>query len=104
MTNSASINTSEIYAMLRLVFLGFSVAALAACQSNGETAPDMAETCGADALQHLVGEPRSAFERTGVEVPTRILPPGSAMTMDHRPDRLNVDLDEDGRIARIWCG
>ncbi|MRU14904.1 hypothetical protein FDP25_05605 [Roseovarius sp. A21] len=26
------------------------------------------------------------------------------MTMDHRPDRLNVDLDEAGRITRIWCG
>ncbi|WP_425500518.1 I78 family peptidase inhibitor [Roseovarius bejariae] len=24
--------------------------------------------------------------------------------MDHRPDRLNVDLDEAGRITRIWCG
>ncbi|WP_294621247.1 I78 family peptidase inhibitor [uncultured Roseovarius sp.] len=90
--------------MLRLVFLGIGAFALAACQPEAETPPDMAESCGADALQHLLGEPRSAFDSMSVEAPTRILPPGSAMTMDHRPDRLNVDLDEDGRITRIWCG
>ena len=104
MANAETRAKSVGHAMRRLVFLGFSVAALTACQPNGETPPDMAETCGADALQHHVGEPRSAFESTGIEAPTRILPPGSAMTMDHRPDRLNVELDEDDRITRIWCG
>ena len=90
--------------MLRLVFLGIGAVALAACHPEAETPPEMAESCGAEALQHLVGQPRSAFESQNIDAPTRILPPGSAMTMDHRPDRLNVDLDEDGRISRIWCG
>ncbi len=63
-----------------------------------------ADTCGAAPLQLLVGmpyEPRD-FEQEGRSM--RILPPGSAMTMDHRVDRLNVDLDEEGVIKRIWCG
>lgn len=90
--------------MRRLVFLGLCAAALAGCQPKGETLPDRAETCGADALQHLIGEPRGALEGQDIDAPSRILPPGSAMTMDHRRDRLNVELDEAGRITRVWCG
>jgi len=90
--------------MQRLVFLGIGAIALAACQPDREAAPDTAKSCGADALQHLVGEPRSAFESQNIDAPTRILPPGSVMTMDHRLDRLNIDLDEEGQITRIWCG
>ena len=36
--------------------------------------------------------------------PFRILPPGSAMTMDHSPARVNFDLDDAGNITRVWCG
>ena len=93
--------------MRRLVFLGIGALALAACQPDGETPPDMPDmtaSCGAEGLQHLMGEPQSALEGEDITAPTRILPPGSVMTMDHRPDRLNVELDEAGRITRIWCG
>jgi hypothetical protein len=34
----------------------------------------------------------------------RILPPGSMMTMDHSPGRVNFDVDADGKITRAWCG
>ena len=60
--------------------------------------------CAADKLQHLVGQPVEAYDFAAEGKPLRILPPGSMMTMDHRPDRLNVDLDEEGVITRIWCG
>lgn len=36
--------------------------------------------------------------------PYRILPPGSAITMDHAPARINFDLDDAGKITRVWCG
>lgn len=68
---------------------------------GGETRP---QTCPAPELQHLVDQPRSAFDRPAVTGPVRILPPGAMMTMDHRPDRLNVELDENGNITRVWCG
>lgn len=36
--------------------------------------------------------------------PFRILPPGSMMTMDHSPARVNFDLNDAGKITRVWCG
>ncbi len=80
---------------------------LTACVAEDE-APELgaseATECGADTLQHLIGQPSGAHDFAGSSRPLRILPPGSAMTMDHRIDRLNVDLDDQGRIMRIWCG
>lgn len=38
------------------------------------------------------------------EKPYRILPPGSMMTMDHNPERINLDLDGEGTIRKVWCG
>ena len=35
--------------------------------------------------------------------PYRIVKPGDAMTMDHNPDRINVE-HSDGTVMRVWCG
>ena len=29
---------------------------------------------------------------------------GDPLTMDHNPQRLNVELGKDTRITRFWCG
>ena len=85
----------------------FAALMLVACAPQGNGSDDLPPpetTCGADKLQHLIGlpyEPRD-FEAEGR--PLRILPPGSMMTMDHRPNRLNVELDQNSDITRIWCG
>ncbi len=80
-----------------------SALGLAGCVEGG--APPSAEAeCGAADLQGLVGQPRAAFDDSAVDGPVRVLPPGSMMTMDHRPERLNLELDEAGRITRVWCG
>lgn len=68
--------------------------------ANGSAADD---SCGAGALQALVGRPAAEVQENLPEG-ARIIPPGSAVTQDHRPDRLNVDLDENGVISRLWCG
>lgn len=34
----------------------------------------------------------------------RVLPPGSAMTMDHSHTRVNLELDDQGIIQKVWCG
>jgi hypothetical protein len=34
----------------------------------------------------------------------RVIRPGTAVTMDYRPDRLNVTLDEAGRVTALRCG
>lgn len=34
----------------------------------------------------------------------RTIKPGDAVTMDMRPDRLNIEIGEDGRIKTLRCG
>jgi hypothetical protein len=96
--------------------VGWTVAAVAAlglqaCVPQGgagggtvvpSTAPD---ACGAAALQDLVGRPITDFEAMSMGPKTlRVLRPGDAMTLDFSETRLNVDVDQNGNISRIWCG
>jgi hypothetical protein len=60
--------------------------------------------CDVDNLAHLVGLPRRALDGTSFEGPVRWLAPGSMMTMDFSPDRVNFELDADDIITRIYCG
>jgi hypothetical protein len=78
---------------------------LAACQPEEAVVqqPDN-DTCGAAAFSDRIGTPAQNHDFADANRPHRIIPPNSAVTMDHRPDRLNVDLDEKGIITRIWCG
>jgi len=39
-----------------------------------------------------------------MKTPFRMLPPGSMMTMDHVPSRINLEVDESGIIIKVWCG
>jgi hypothetical protein len=34
----------------------------------------------------------------------RILKPGSVATMDFSPDRLNVEINDQGVVTRLFCG
>lgn len=36
--------------------------------------------------------------------PVRVIPPGSAVTMDYNAGRLNLETDARGRIVRFHCG
>ncbi|MFC6686644.1 I78 family peptidase inhibitor [Jhaorihella thermophila] len=72
---------------------------ISAAWANG----DDLTSCGADALTGLVG--RKVEEvRDRLPPEARVLAPNSPMTQDHRPDRVNVALDDDGVIVRFWCG
>jgi len=50
----------------------------------------------------LIGQPRAAAGP--LPQPKRVYHITDPVTMDHRPDRLNIDLDGDGAIVRLWCG
>lgn len=63
-----------------------------------------ADECGASALSDWVGRPVSALIGADFGRPTRIIQPGEAVTMDFSPERINFDIDANGRIARVWCG
>ena len=92
--------------MMRFAIAAAMLLGLAACMHEEDTT--MAETrddaCGAVTLQSLVGTPVGDFNFDALDVAVRIIPPNSAVTMDHRPDRLNVETDADGVILRIACG
>lgn len=73
--------------------------------STGANPPASADTaCRASSLQHLVGRPLpQPFPAAG---PVRIFTTGQPVTMDHNPQRLNVEVNPDGsrRIIAITCG
>lgn len=42
-------------------------------------------------------------KRTGAR-DLRVIAPGDAVTMDYRPDRLNIETDAEGKVVRLKCG
>lgn len=61
------------------------------------------DACGAAGLQGLVGQSAAVLQTMRFGQETRILRPGMAVTMDFRPDRLNIEIDADERISRVYC-
>ncbi|MDR9426906.1 MAG: I78 family peptidase inhibitor [Salibaculum sp.] len=69
-----------------------------------EVPPESADSCGARAHAGLIGQDATALERVLIMGPVRVIRPGTAVTMDHRPDRINFMVSEAERITRIYCG
>ena len=63
-----------------------------------------ASQCGADSRQNLVGTLESSLDQSTLPTLSRIIHPDSAVTMDYRQERLNVYVDESGKIERVTCG
>ncbi|WP_415182866.1 I78 family peptidase inhibitor [Phaeovulum sp.] len=76
---------------------------LAACQPESPVSTPAPDTCGADVLQTLVGQPAKVLETMRFAAPVRIIRPDTAVTMDYRADRLNIVIDRSERIARVHC-
>jgi hypothetical protein len=73
-------------------------------------APDLANgECGADKLADYVNQLPSSEAMSRIRAAVghdriRTIRPGDAVTMDFRPDRLNIEIGEDGRIKLFRCG
>lgn len=71
--------------------------------------PGPGAMCDAAPVQYLIGRSRSdalgaeALRRSGARS-LRWIRPGDMVTMDFRTDRLNIDLDEQGRVTGLRCG
>jgi Peptidase inhibitor I78 family len=67
------------------------------------------ESCKAEAAQGMIGRSASeavvkdATRATGAKS-VRVIPHDGMVTMDYRGDRLNIQLDEQGKIVAITCG
>jgi hypothetical protein len=90
--------------------LAFSLLILLALAACGSTDPRMPEVrcraAGAEAeLGKTVDEKvvNDARYAAGA-MRTRVIRPGQAVTMDADPQRLNIEVDETGRIRRLRCG
>lgn len=101
----------------RTSLLGLALAgallATAGCTAEGPSPEPLPPTpptegCRAEQLGGYVGskatdEVIATLQQWRGENPIRVLKPGSAMTMDYRPNRLNVYLDDAGVIREFKC-
>lgn len=111
-------HTARHLAVLLAAPLAF---AAAACAPTREPAPAPAATppamveqpgeasCNAPAAQRFVGQKLDGTVQEGAKTAAgartvRVIEPGMAVTMDYRYDRLNIEVDDAGRILRIHCG
>ena len=62
------------------------------------------DACGAAGLQGLVGGSVGSLDAEALPANRRVIFPGMAVTQDFAPERLNVEVGEDDRIARVYCG
>ncbi len=51
-------------------------------------------------IGHALDE--EALEHTGR--PFRVMKHGDMMTMDHNPERINIEIDDEGAVDHVWCG
>ncbi|WP_447927975.1 I78 family peptidase inhibitor [Vreelandella sp. EE27] len=73
----------------------------------GETAPR--GECDIARLDQVTGEQLTDARTRELQAESgasdvRVLTPDSSATMDHRADRLNIEVDEAGRISAFRCG
>lgn len=82
------------------------------CTTSGADAdgpPMPSGECKAEAAAALIGRAASpevgseALRMTGAKG-LRWIRPGDAVTMDYRADRLNVKLDDSGKVESFNCG
>ena len=60
--------------------------------------------CAAAQYRALVGRPIEDIDTDALPRPLRVYPVGSRITMDYRPDRMNVVVGADGRVVKVKCG
>lgn len=90
---------------MKLILAPLVVILLAACQSPQNLAgPKTEDPCDALGYQRIIGTPASELDIATLPAQARVIHPGSAVTMDHRPDRLNVHVDAQGKINSLSCG
>ena len=106
--------------MMRILALALGASLMAGCQTRpaaeddpgynlvGERGPgageDGAPTCPAAAYQVLVGQQIGEIHTASLPDPHRIYGRGDMVTMDYRPDRLNIVTGDGGAVIEVKCG
>lgn len=95
------------YQAARTLALTLLLGACVPAEPAGPPAADpggQADACGASRLQGLVGQPETVLATMRFTQTLRVVHPGTAVTMDYSPFRLNILIDATGRIERVSCG
>jgi hypothetical protein len=70
----------------------------------GFPADPSGDTCRSAQHAALIGQSEAAIGAAGVTEPYRVLKPGSVVTQDYSPARLNIHMNTAGTITRLTCG
>jgi hypothetical protein len=63
-----------------------------------------ADTCGAARYEYLVGLGKDAALNASLPEGSRVILPGDAVTQDFVDTRLNVVIDGNASVERLYCG
>jgi len=88
---------------MRFVLLSI-LGLLAACQSTAVPFEPVSDACGSLKYLSKVGMNSDDIRPDTFPPEVRIIYPNTAVTRDYRADRLNVHVNDKGRVERIACG
>ena len=89
---------------MRAITLALPLLLLAACVPEEPAMEDPpTDACQSAGFQGLVGQPRAVLERMLLPAGSRVIGPNDPITRDYRPDRLNIEVGANDRIARVAC-
>lgn len=89
------------FGIILLLSGGFS--ACAAPDRKSDNSAPLSDVCEASRFQDLLGQKQDSLDKTKLPEALRVIGPDMAVTADYRPDRLNVEYDDQGIITRISC-
>jgi hypothetical protein len=95
--------------MKHFILPAFAVFAIAACEpieptASKPTKPAVPDVCNAAELQDLVGQHRSAIDKSRFKTTAvRYLKPDTAVTLDYNINRLNIVMDGKNNVIRVMC-
>ena len=61
------------------------------------------DTCGMAPFQRLIGKPAGEIDRATLPARARVIMPGQMVTQDFSPQRLNIRVAPDGKVASLGC-
>ncbi len=99
--------------MIRKAAAVMGALTLAACAATEAETPsdeapparaEIAGDCQADHFAMLVGQPGGEIDTATLPRPHRVYGHADMVTMDHRPERLNIVIGPDERVQSVRCG
>jgi hypothetical protein len=97
---------------MRALLIATMASALAGCMMETEAAPPAPGApqgeCNAAKAEAFIGRAGAAVAEQARAAAgakdVRVIGPDQAVTMDFRPDRLNLETDADGKVLKVRCG